>query len=415
MESEQIKNFFAGMGIVLLTLGIGLGITESIVRHVMRPAASDSATLKTTRSIEELCKDQTDPYDTPGQCYYSQDDVALMTYATFFGHFPKASTSGNGWATNADHLRYDEDLTPAKDKNEIRIFVTGGSMAWGAGVRQDQLYTKIAEDILRRQFPKKKIRVISAGVGGYVSQHEWLIFRHYLLPLKPDAWVMLTGWNDAYYGYRGWQEYLSPDMMGFKEALHKAPVRKSVLIERFDGGIDASLLPPDWNDYHWKTAYYFDLLLYKMRGVRGQEKLQAEIEALQVPPDRLADEMSETIRMSAHLAKDHHVPFIVYLQPNLYHTQKSLSRFEQDILESNAKRFIGLASYHDKAYALMNARLKSIASQNGFLYRAADEAIKNESRSLFADHVHFGDRGNRLIGEHLARLLTPVVKANGAH
>ncbi len=403
----RIERFFSTIGLMALVFGGLFFIAEGMLRQIPPADALDSAEQKKMKTVDELCEGEREAYDSADGCYYAQDDVAYMTYSTFFGHFPKASSEGRGWKTNAQHMRYDEDFPAQKEEGEIRVFITGGSTAWGAGVRQKNLYSYAAESALKKSFPGRKIRVISAGVGGYVSWQELAMFRYIIRDFQPDIWVMFTGWNDVYYGYKGKKEYTSPDMMKLRNALANAPVRSSVLIERFDGGIDASLLPPKWSDYSLKTHFFIDRLLFQLRGKQAEKQLLEKLEDTQIPVDMMVEEFMQNIRSAQHLAKDSGVKFMVYLQPTLYKTSKKLTAYEQAIVDNNAKRFLGLPEYHAHTYEKIRNALKGSETLH---YVDADDAIIREHQSVFADHVHFGDRGNQLIGEHLATTLEPMIE-----
>ena len=142
-----------------------------------------------------------------------------MEYHSYLGYVPKKSTTGVGYTINSQHLRYDEDLSPQKPTNETRIFFTGGSTAFGAGVKQHQLYTTQLEKALSASFPGHQMRVVSAGVGAYGTVQERILIENDLLDLTPDVLVMFSGWNDTYFGYAGKDIRRDQDYMNFRARL----------------------------------------------------------------------------------------------------------------------------------------------------------------------------------------------------
>ena len=53
---------------------------------------------------------------------------------------------------------------------------------------------------------------------------------------------------------------------------------------------------------------------------------------------------------------------------------------------------------------------KEDAAREGYRFIDGDEAISSESRTLFVDHVHFGDRGNSVIARHLFGSLGGIIR-----
>src|SRR5262249_36589090 len=97
----------------------------------------------------------------------------------------------------------------------------------------------------------------------------------------------------------------------------------------------------------------------------------------------------------------HDFKFIFYLQPSIYNTEKELTYFEKRIIDTNETRYVGFPQYNSKMYSVYRNILPEDAKRNFYVFIDGDKAIKNEEKSVFFDHVHFGDRGNALIASHL--------------
>ena len=52
-----------------------------------------------------------------------------------------------------------------------------------------------------------------------------------------------------------------------------------------------------------------------------------------------------------------------------------------------------------------------LADVEGIEFVDSDVAIANERESVFIDHVHLGDLGNQLLGNHLAGIITRSIVA----
>lgn len=62
-----------------------------------------------------------------------------------------------------------------KEPGEYRILMTGDSHPFGQGVRDEQMWHRVLEDLLQARHPDRKITVINQGMPGYsLGQSYWL-------------------------------------------------------------------------------------------------------------------------------------------------------------------------------------------------------------------------------------------------
>ena len=83
-----------------------------------------------------------------------------------------------------------------KPLDTFRIVAMGGSTT--AGMYENELtYPRILERMLNRTVTgKQKIEVINAGVWGYTSCQVVNRYKKEIVDLKPDAILLMSGWND---------------------------------------------------------------------------------------------------------------------------------------------------------------------------------------------------------------------------
>ena len=67
--------------------------------------------------------------------------------------------------------------------------------------------------------------------------------------------------------------------------------------------------------------------------------------------------------------------------------------------------WVGFAAYNYKVYQIYRKLLPVDARNNGYIFGDGDDAIKFEEKTVFNDEVHFDDRGNRLLAEHMFKIL----------
>jgi lysophospholipase L1-like esterase len=133
------------------------------------------------------------------------------------------------WQINEQGFRDSQPLPLAKPPGEIRIFVLGGSVAFGQGLANNeetishQLESRLQQRVIQQQqspekyrpdvfpffqpsrekllaLPAKirlgKYRVINAAVPGYMSGNELAQFVGKILPYQPDFIVVFNGYGD---------------------------------------------------------------------------------------------------------------------------------------------------------------------------------------------------------------------------
>jgi len=103
---------------------------------------------------------------------------------------------------NIQQFRYPYDLKKEKNKNEIRIFITGGSTAWGYGAPDDNsTISSFLEKFLNEKFKNYSIKVINAGVDGYDTTYERIWIFNRITEYNPDIIISYSGYNDIRYTY----------------------------------------------------------------------------------------------------------------------------------------------------------------------------------------------------------------------
>lgn len=145
------------------------------------------------------------------------------------GYRPQGQQKTKLWQLNDEGFRDQDTLPLAKPKGEIRIFVLGGSVAFGQGLpSNDQTISYFLEQRLQarvkqqRQSPQKyrpdvlpyfkpsrdkllqlppklregNYRVINVAVPGYTTGNSLAQLALEILPYQPDAIVMVGGYDD---------------------------------------------------------------------------------------------------------------------------------------------------------------------------------------------------------------------------
>ena len=306
-----------------------------------------------------------------------------VEYNTYLGFVPRAGVNTDTYTTNRYHFRYYEDFPVAKAQDEIRIFVLGGSKAWGAGVTQRSLYTKHIEAKLSALHSTAKIRVICAAGNAFCTTQERIMLENVILRLSPDYVVMYSGRNDCYFGYAGDDTLINHDYFDYERILFPSTVKRSG--------------PAPYDRYSIKLAYVVKKMFSAVKHNNGQPRKSCD-------PAVVVNTILTNVQIISDISGRHHFKFIFDLEPSIFTTRKRLSDWEQSVLARSKQKFPGLQEYSHEVYSKLRSELTKNAASLGYTFVDGDEAINAETRSVFSDNVHFGDRGYKLTEEQLVGL-----------
>jgi lysophospholipase L1-like esterase len=95
---------------------------------------------------------------------------------------------------NSRGLRLDKDHSYARH-GKPRLAIMGDSFTWGYGVDNDERFS----DILERDFFRTEVEVFNAGVIGYGTDQELLLYENEITKYQPDVVILALDLTDIYY------------------------------------------------------------------------------------------------------------------------------------------------------------------------------------------------------------------------
>ena len=282
--------------------------------------------------------------------------------APFLGHVARPY-SGNDLHINA--LGFRDERTTYLDKPErtIRIFITGGSAAYGMGASsQAQTISSVLERILNEEAGKTtgyRYEVVNTGFPAWATTQEKILVQQRLVDLHPDIVIMFSGSNDVVWSLRG------RDIRSFYTQMDQN------FITLFNEAHKASGHP------EWAIDF-----------PHGDQPVEC---------GKMAVVTARNVQEVAAAAARVNARVLFALQPNILSTTKRLSKYEQRVLGMHNK------SYWDSCYEALREELGRIPAGN---YRLLDLSRSfgglDENTELFIDSYHFVDAGHRLIAQDLA-------------
>lgn len=272
---------------------------------------------------------------------------------------------------NSWQMRNSEELQMPKPEGVYRIFLTGGSTAYGSGApSQEQTIGSLLNDLLNKNLSKPGLRyeVFTFANPAWASTQERIAIENYLSELQPDLVISLSGNNDVFWADAG----------------------RNVL---------------------WFSAFsddYFKTLANTGLKTAGRKELQDLPQARPlpqpVPVQTVAYRLEKNVRLGAHALQG--VDWVFFLQPTLSVSKKSLSSREKDFL-SNSKE------YYVHCYQAIAASLSGVSLKNfKFIDLSGVFDRYGAEDDMFLDQFHFGDKGNAVIAQSILASLAPKIESS---
>lgn len=292
-------------------------------------------------------------------------------FTPFVGSGPEPGQHDNAFI-NSMQFRSTKDVAMPKPAGVYRIFVTGGSTAFGSGApSQDKIIGQYLENLLNAEMaPDTHLRyeVFTLANPAWTSTHERIIIENRISELAPDMVIAVSGSNDVHWAGAG-------------------------------------------RDIFWLRTYYdqhFWDVVNAARSLAGFHSMAEVVpDAKPVDPVTVAARLEKNVRLSETVLAGKGARYVFVLQPGLALATKPLSAREQKL---RARQFPGALDNFTNSYREMKNRLSSIRSDR-FLYLDESDAFANLTAAdeIFLDLYHFGDRGNAIVARKIAEAIRPLL------
>jgi len=357
----------------LLIFGFGFAVGRYQVARSLRRQIADSLGSDTLGRM--LRADEKNSYALAyGDPAAATREMDHYSYAVpnvltpFVGTGPEPGQHDNAFI-NSLQFRSTREVAMPKPLGVYRIFLTGGSTAFGSGApSQDKIIGQYLENLLNAETTPANLRyeVFTLANPAWTSTHERIIIENRLSELAPDMVISFSGSNDVHWAGAG-------------------------------------------RDVFWVRTYgdqhYWDLL-NAARKVAGFPPMTDVIPGPRpVNPLSVATRLEKNVRLSAVTLGLQGARYVFVLQPAIALTSKPLSTREEKLRTS--LQGPPLENF-TRSYQEMKSRLSSIQADK-FLYLDQSDAFAGLSAEdeIFLDSYHFGDRGNAIIAKKLAEGIRP--------
>ena len=370
------------------------------------------------RGFDRAKRDFTEP--VPNYDYDLVPGVCLVHNQAKGNQFEYANNAG---------FREPRSISLEKPSDEFRIFLTGGSTAFGLGstgntgqitgsygIEYRETISHVMERILNSSelIPGKTIRVYNTAVWGHAYQHDLLRYITKLRGYKPDLLVSLDGVNEinpVSVPVKEWNY--------FREGQYNGVLRE---IFSYDGPGLASYLTLWLKNNTFLMSIFWngaDLFQSMEAGNRlHRASVPSDLKAFQAseitPEDRSAmvsDNVSTVVRVleNYHSALENDgVPHIFALQPLLYLSKKPRHEIEQKIeaLEEH-KQYYDMETADVYKFIIDTVKLSS--DKKGYILADFSEYFDNTSEWVFTDWCHLTAGANYLIAKQLSNVIKSAI------
>lgn len=340
------------------------------MRTAFRAVANSETQLAVVKNAErnEFAQAYLDPRsaaESMGDYCYSVGTVM----SPFVGCAPEPGQHHNAFI-NSMQFRSDKEISIPKPAGTYRIFIVGGSTAFGSGApSQDKTIGAYLNAILEKELSpatRKTYEVFTMATPAWASTQERIIIENKLLDLQPDLVISFSGNNDVHWGMCG------DNVMWFR-----------TYQEEFDWHV------LDWASEKFRSKPMIDVV---------------PIDAHPIAPSLVADRLERNVKMSAFALGTKNIRYAFCLQPTLALTRKPLDDAERRNLGNlnPSDQSITGSNYFSECYAKIDARLAALKLNNFAYVNLSDsfDAINTPDR-IFLDCYHFGDKGNALVARAL--------------
>jgi len=313
-----------------------------------------------------------------------------MEFSPDLLYSPVPNSSGVGWSHDSNGFRTSNGNLKEKPNNslsKITIAITGGSTAWGVGVKDNQTIASVMNNILTKSCSGYKFNILNAAISAQTSGQERRRFETQLLPMDIDIYIAVTGFNDIYNAYTGLLPHQNRDYFDVSKLFRVASVNDTVP------------QPPLYSDYNIKLLYLLAKMQYNLTVDENDVIVAVRKRALE--HNVTIDAIMRNLTLLDGWSKHYGFEFLYALQPTIYNTKKTLTKDELIIRDSDPQ----FGSYNSEGYKLLRKELSRQQIEHSFKYFDLDIAIQNTKKDLFIDSVHFGDRGYKVLAENLVKHL----------
>jgi lysophospholipase L1-like esterase len=350
------------------------------------------------------------------------DGQHLMTYE--FDDYKNIRPTPNyhntkGTHHNAQGFRRDQDTPMEKEPGTYRIFIMGGSTAYGLRslsshgkekypvIRNDETIDYYLEKFLGNKVADKKVEVINAAITSHYSHHHLIYLNQTILKYNPDMVIFIDGFNDYYPYGKGYDQFKA---YAYQERAHL-----------FMGEPNMNALSGYTGWWLFRKSHFVHLTGKTIRPIwlsiknRGRERAYIDVES--ALDNLVVNAQGNFIKMvernSLILEHEGVVPVFV-LQPEIIFEQsKEFTELEELIYqEMNEHWQVNYSEFKNKAKPIVTRYLVNATAETGSVFYDMTDVFGTLNEDAYTDYCHLTPSGNKTLADELGARILPIIQAN---
>ncbi len=340
-------------------------LTEAVTMKALLDASRD-------RTVDDILEG----YSDPDQVRRYLDQILWIAPREPHPFLGEQLASGRHFNCHINqlHMRGEREVAMPKPSGTLRIFVVGASTAFGAGAPGDgQIIGAYIEKALALHHATdcRDIEVFTVATPQWTSTHERIVIENRVSRLSPNLVIMISGAADIFWTCKG-QTVFNVASDWFREYVSH--------FNRYLGMLDL----PRVNPYP-----------------RENDST--------IPMEQMAKDLIENLRQSAFSLQRVDCPILFALQPALIESRKGMSRMESENVEKFEYRCSIENIRISEGYQHLRQMVPRARIPNLTFFDLSGIFDDVQGETMFLDTFHFGDKGNRIIGESLADRVISVL------
>jgi lysophospholipase L1-like esterase len=317
---------------------------------------------------------------------------------------------------NSQGFRRDSDVNPVKPSGTYRIFLMGGSTAYGTGglwphlqrefavIPNEKTISAYLERKLQDSLPGVKVEVINAAITSTWTHHHLIYLNQRILKFQPDMVLFLDGYNDEY--------FFDPSHDQFRDFLYTTQASTIMGPPTVGALVQANA---------WWAYRKSPLAFVTMRALR---QLKTMVTPRRPPRPLQVDSALAGLqqvfpnnalkmhRRSGLILRDENVVPVFMLQPMLAleRGHKPLTPMEQKLfdfdLQANRPNY---EAYAHRAAQYIASQEQTMAKEIGGEFIDLTGIYAAVPEQIYTDYVHLTPAGNERLAAFVAQRLLPVI------
>lgn len=317
---------------------------------------------------------------------------------------------------NVQGFRRDRGVSQEKPETTYRIFIMGGSTAYGlrslskygqekySVIRNSETIDHYLEDYLQSRMPGKTVEVINAAITSHYSHHHLIYLNQTILKFHPDMVIFVDGFNDYFPYTKGFDQFKD---YAYQERAHLYMAEPTA--EAWAGYTG-------W--WLFRKSHFIHLAAKTIRPIwmtlRWTKPERAHIDVDDALSNLAINAQSNFIKMvernSLILRHEGVVPVFV-LQPEIaFEQSKVFSEMERLVFEEMSGHWQeNFVEFKNKARPMVVDYMKQSTARTGSLFFDLTDPFGGMSDDAYTDYCHLTPMGNKRLAEELGARIIPLI------